>query len=65
MTQKLYVVYSESGIYLVKAQNKKEAINFAYSEFGHNEFKKDFIALNLEKELFKRGGFDRKVVMLD
>lgn len=65
MKQKLYVVYGEKDcVYIVKAQNKKEAVDFAYSQFGHGELKKNFIAQDLEKELFKAGGFDRKVVML-
>lgn len=63
--EKLYVVYGEKAcVYIVKAQNKKEAIDLAYAEFGAGERKKNFVARDLEKELFKENGFDRKVVML-
>lgn len=67
MEQKLYVVYGECDcVYMVKAQNKKEAVNLAYNEFGRGfgERKKEFVAKDLEKELFRENGFDRKVVML-
>ena len=65
MEQKLYVVYGENDcVYMVKAQNKKEAVDLAYKSFGHGEYKKNFVAQDLEKELFKANGFDRKVVML-
>lgn len=65
MEQKLYVVYGENDcVYIVKAQSKKEAVTFAYESFGHGELKKNFVAQDLEKELFKANGFDRKVVML-
>ena len=65
MEQKLYVVYGEGDcVYMVKAQNKKEAVNLAYEIFGHGELKKNFVAQDLEKELFKANGFDRKVAML-
>ena len=64
MKQKLYVVYAEDdSVYIVKAQNKKEAINLVYSH-DCGEYKKDYVAQDLEKELFKAGGFDRNVVML-
>lgn len=63
--EKLYVVYGEDDcVYMVKAQNKKEAVNLAYAEFGAGELKKNYVALDLEKELFRQDGFDRKVVML-
>ena len=65
MKQKLYVVYGECDcVYIVKANNKKEAVNLAYSEFGDGEIKKHYVAKDLEKELFREKGFDRKVVML-
>ena len=65
MEQKLYVVYGENDcVYIAKAQNKKEAVNLAYESFGHGELKKNFVAQDLEKELFKANGFDRKVAML-
>lgn len=65
MEQKLYVVYGENDcVYMVKAQNKKEAVNLVYESFGHGELKKNFVAQDLEKELFKENGFDRKVAML-
>ena len=65
MEEKLYVVYGEFDcIYMVKAKNKKEAIDLAHSQFGGNELKKNYVAKDLEKELFKEGGFDRKVAML-
>ena len=65
MKEKLYVVYGENDcIYMVKALNKREAINLAYEQFGQNEVKKNYVARDLEKELFKEGGFDRKVTML-
>ena len=65
MEQKLYVVYGEGNcVYMVKAQNKKEAVNLAYESFGHGELKKNFVAQDLEKELFKANRFDRKVAML-
>ena len=65
MEQKLYVVYGENYcVYMVKAQNKKEAVNLAYESFGQGELKKNFVAHDLEKELFKARGLDRKVVML-
>ena len=65
MEQKLYVVYGENDcVYMVKAQNKKEAVDLAYESFGHGEHKKNFVAQDLEKELFKANGFNRKVAML-
>ena len=65
MEQKLYVVYGENDyIYMVKAQNKKEAVNLVYENFGHGKLKKNFVTLDLEKEVFKANGFDRKVAML-
>ena len=65
MEQQLYVVYGENNcVYMVKAQNKKEAVKLAYESFGHGEHKKNFVAQDLEKELFKVNGFDRKVAML-
>lgn len=65
MEQKLYVVYGENDcVYMVKAQNKKEAVRLAYESFGHGELKKNFVAQDLEKELFKANGLDRKVAML-
>ena len=65
MEQKLYVVYGENNcVYMVKAQNKKEAVNLTYESFGHGELKKNFVAQDVEKELFKANGFDRKVVLL-
>ena len=66
MEQKLYVVYGENDcVYIVKAQNKKEAVDLAYENSGcEGELKKNFVALNLEKELFKENGIDRKAVML-
>ena len=67
MREKLYVVYGENDcIYMVKATNKKEAINLAYNEFGAdcNERKCEYVAKDLEKEFFKEGGFNRKVAML-
>lgn len=66
MEQKLYVVYGEYDcVYIVKAQNKKEAVDLAYENFGYaGELKKNFVALDLEKELFKENGLDRKAVML-
>ena len=65
MKQKLYVVYGENDcVYMVKAQNKKEAVNLAYESFGHGELKNNFVAQDLEKELFKANGLDRKVAMI-
>lgn len=65
MAQKLYVVYGECDcVYMVKADNKKEAINLAYSQFGYGEIKNHYVAKDLEKEFFRENGFDRKVVML-
>lgn len=65
MEEKLYVVYGEfDHIYMVKAHNKKDAIDLAHSQFGYNELKKNYVAKDLEKELFKEGGFNRKVAML-
>lgn len=65
MKQKLYVVYGEGNcVYMVKAQNKKEAVNLAYESFGHGELKKNFVAKDLEKELFKANGFDGKFAVL-
>lgn len=65
MEQKLYVVYGENDcVYMVKARNKKKAVDFAYSEFGFDERKTQYVAKDLEKEFFKENGFDRKVVML-
>lgn len=65
MEHKLYVVYGENDcVYMVKARNKKEAVSLAYESFGHGELKKNFVAQDLEKEVFKASGFDRKVAML-
>ena len=67
MNEKLYVVYGECDcVYVVKANNKKEAIDLTYSEFGrgYGEIKKHYVAKNLEKELFRENGFERRVVML-
>ena len=65
MEQKLYVVYGEGNcVYMVKAQNKKEAVNLAYESLRHGELQKNFVAQDLEKELFKANVFDRKVAML-
>lgn len=65
MEQKLYVVYGENDcVYMVKAQNKKEAMNLTYESFGCGELKKNFVVKDLEKEIFKANGLDRKVVML-
>lgn len=65
MDKKLYVVYGERDcVYIVKAQNKKDAVDLAHSQFGHGERKKNFVARDLEKEFFKKDGFDRSVVML-
>ena len=61
---KIYIVYDENDcIYLVKANNKKEAIDNAHSQFGYDERKGKYIAKELEKE-FHENGFDRTVVLL-
>lgn len=61
---KLYVVYGpRRSIYIVKANNKREAVNLAYRD-NPGDLKKDFTAMNLEKEFFRADNFDRSVVML-
>jgi hypothetical protein len=61
---KLYIVYDENdSIYLAKANNKKEAIDNVYSQFGYGERKSKYSAKELEKE-FHDKGFDRTVVLL-
>lgn len=63
--EKLYVVYGENEcVYIAKAQNKKEAVQLAYDQFGFGERKKNYVAKDLEKELFKEDGVDRKVTIL-
>lgn len=65
MNEKLYIVYGENDcVYVVKANNKKQAIDLAYASFGHGERKTQFVAKDLEKEIFHENGFDRKVAML-
>lgn len=65
MNEKLYIVYGENDcVYVVKANNKKQAIDLAYASFGHDERKTQFVAKDLEKEIFHEKGFDRKVAML-
>lgn len=65
MNEKLYIVYGENDcIYVVKAKNKKQAIDLAYASFGYDERKTQYVAKDLEKEIFHENGFDRKVVML-
>lgn len=59
MELKLYVVYSENdSVYIVKAKNKKEAIELVYTQYGNitGEKKNGYIARDLEKELFKNCG---------
>ncbi len=61
---KLYVVYGPcKSVYIVKANNKREAVNLAYKD-NPGDFKKDFTAMDLEKEFFHADNFDRSVVML-
>ena len=62
---KLYVVYDEDNfVYIVKAQNKKEAVNLAHSQYGLGNAKSRYVAKELEKELFRKDGADKQVVML-
>ena len=61
---KLYIVYDENDyIYLAKANNKKEAIDNVYSQFGYDERKSKYSAKELEKE-FHDNGLDRTVILL-
>jgi ribosomal protein L20A (L18A) len=63
--EKLYVVYGENNfVYIVKANNKKQAIELAYSSYGLGERKTQFVAKDLEKEIFHEKGSDRTVAML-
>lgn len=64
-TKRLYVVYGENEcVYIAKAQNKREAIDLAYKEFGYGELKKNYVAKDLNRELFNEDGISRQVTIL-
>ena len=65
--ERLYVVYAtndlgQDDVYIVKVNNKKEAVDLIYDSGDY--LKKNLKVKDLEVDLFKHSGFNRKVVMI-
>lgn len=66
MQTKVYIVYAKcvtDDVFVVKANNKKEAVN-KVREWSGGYRKKDIRAFELEKEIFNNGRFDKIAVLL-